>query len=354
MLTMPLVTASAADPKVVFSASTPDSNGLFTVSVTAYDATFEGIEFAIGYNKDVVCPASLSTGKTTTSASECIGKEKVTDAMSVFGTISENGKMIVLGYSEDDPDFTVTAGTDGTKLLTIQFKVIGQGSSGLCTEEDKNGSGLAHKYNMLPTTFVFNLPSSLSGGTTSSSSTTEQTMTKTERAKDTIILQIGNYAAAKDGSLCHIYSGEKQITPYINTDANGNGRTMIPIRFVAEELGATVGWDNGTKSITITMGSMTVKMTIGSNTYTVNGQSKTMDAVAEIKDCGNGSGNGRTMVPLRFVAEALGKSVCWDADNKLVIITDSDAPWQTNREAEKELTKDVLLITSPLLRDTIK
>jgi hypothetical protein len=136
-------------------------------------------------------------------------------------------------------------------------------------------------------------------------------MTKTQRAENTIILQIGNYAAAKDGALCHIYPGEKQVTPYIKTDENGSGRTMVPVRFVAEALGATVGWDGDTETVTITLDGSVVEMVIGSTSYTVDGVEETMDAAAEIQDCGDGSGNGRTMVPMRFVAEALGKAVYW-------------------------------------------
>lgn len=347
--------ASAADARVVFSASTPDADGLFTVSVTAYNAIFEGIEFAVEYDGAVVSPASWTSGEPTANASECVKKEAAAEAISVFGSISEEkGRLIVLGYSEDDPDFSVTAGADGVKVFSIRFKVVGQGASGLCVSEEKESGGLANDYKMIPTTFVFELPAALNGGTAPSSDTTEPAMTKAERAKDTLILQIGNYAAAKDGALCHIYPGEKQITPYIMADENGNGRTMVPVRFVAEQLGATVGWDNGTQTVTIGMDGNTVKMKIGSSAYTVNGAEKTMDAAAEILPVGDGSGNGRTMVPLRFVAEALGKSVYWDQDNQLVIITGKDLPWQADRDAEKELTGDVLLMISPLLRDTVQ
>jgi hypothetical protein len=68
---------------------------------------------------------------------------------------------------------------------------------------------------------------------------------------------------------------------------------------------------------------------------------------------GDGSGNARTMIPMRFVAEALGKSVYWDAANKLVVITEPDKPWKPERSAEKQMTDDVLIIFSPLMRDLI-
>ena len=354
-VTLPASAAESSNAaKIVFSASEPDSNGLFTVSVTAYNATFAGIQFAIEFNKDVVNPVSWTSESTASTAAECIKKESAVAAMSVFGSISEEkNKLTILGYSEDDPDFSATAGANGIKLFSIRFKVVGQGESGLCVATDKNGNGFAYDYNMISTTFVFELPTVLNGGAEPSTETTESTMTKALRAKDTIILQIGNYAAAKDGALCHIYSGEKQITPYIKTDGS-NGRTMVPARFIAEKLGATVTYNGKSGTITISLNETVITMTIGSSTYTVNGVTKTMDVAAEIKNCNDGSGNGRTMVPMRFVADALGKAVYWDNVNKLVIITEASAPWQPERTAEKELTNDVLLITSPLLRDIIK
>lgn len=342
--------AAAAGAKVVFLASSPDGDGYFTVSVTVYDAVFEGVQFAIEFNADAVTPASWMTGDPTASVSNFAKKETVAENMSFFGNITKENKMILLGYSEHDPDFSIVAGTNGVKLLSIRFKVIGEGISGLCIKDEAGENCLSFNYSSVPSTFLFEVPEKLNGGT-ASSETTETKMTKAARAKDTIVLQIGNYAAAKDGALCHIYPGEKLITPYTQADETGNGRTMVPVRFVAEQLGAAVGWENDTRTVTITTEESVVIMTIGSGTYTVNGAAHTMDAAAEIKDCGDGSGSGRTMVPLRFVAEALGKSVYWDQENKLVMITGPDAPWQADRAAEEELTQDVLLIISPLLRD---
>jgi nucleoid-associated protein YejK len=129
---------------------------------------------------------------------------------------------------------------------------------------------------------------------------------------------------------------------------------MVPVRFVAEALGASVDWDADSQTVTIARGEDTVQMTVGSNGYTINGQTRTMDAVVEIQDWGDGSGNGRAMVPMRFAAEALGKAVYWDEADRLVIVTEPDEPWQTGRDAETELTEDVLLIISPLLRDLIQ
>ncbi len=81
-----------------------------------------------------------------------------------------------------------------------------------------------------------------------------------------------------------------------------NNRTFVPFRALAEAFGATVAYDEATQSVTAELNDVTVVMTIGSNVYTVNGVEKTMDVAPFIVD-------GRTMVPVRFVAEAFGITV---------------------------------------------
>ena len=81
-----------------------------------------------------------------------------------------------------------------------------------------------------------------------------------------------------------------------------NNRTFVPFRALAEAFGATVAYDEATQAVTAELNGTTVVMTIGSATYTVNGVEKTADVAPFI----NGS---RTMVPVRFVAEAFGITV---------------------------------------------
>ena len=81
-----------------------------------------------------------------------------------------------------------------------------------------------------------------------------------------------------------------------------NDRTYVPFRALAEAFGAEVAYDEATQAVTAELNGVTVVMTIGSATYTVNGAEKTMDVAPFI----NGS---RTMVPVRFVAEAFGIKV---------------------------------------------
>ena len=81
-----------------------------------------------------------------------------------------------------------------------------------------------------------------------------------------------------------------------------NNRTFVPFRALAEAFGATVAYDEATQAVTAELNGVTVVMTIGSAEYTVNGEAKTADVAPFI----NGS---RTMVPVRFAAEAFGIKV---------------------------------------------
>lgn len=98
-----------------------------------------------------------------------------------------------------------------------------------------------------------------------------------------------------------------------------NGRTLLPIRAVVEALGGTVDWSPSDKKATVSLGTNTIELWIGKPQAKVNGTSKWIDdtnhkVVPEII-------NGRTMIPLRFVAENLGATVDWNQDTKTVTIT---------------------------------
>ncbi|MFB9278852.1 copper amine oxidase N-terminal domain-containing protein [Cohnella cellulosilytica] len=117
-----------------------------------------------------------------------------------------------------------------------------------------------------------------------------------------------------------IVNGQKvrfpDTEPYMNTD----GRTMVPVRFVSEMLGAEVTWENSTQTAIIQYEGKTIRMPIGSKTVSVDGEDRELDTAAEKYD-------GRTMVPLRFVSEVLGSGVEWDGAAHSVKVT--DAKYQT-------------------------
>ena len=84
-----------------------------------------------------------------------------------------------------------------------------------------------------------------------------------------------------------------------------DGRTLVPMRAIFEALGAEVDWDGETRTATGTLGEHTVVIQVGETAALVDGETRTLDVPAQIIQ-------NRTMVPARFISEALGCSVTWD------------------------------------------
>lgn len=92
-----------------------------------------------------------------------------------------------------------------------------------------------------------------------------------------------------------------------------DGRTLVPVRVIFEALGANVEWDNTTKTATATKDGIAVKITVNSKTAYINNEAKSLDVPAQIV-------GGRTLVPARFVSEALNAGVRWENETKTVYI----------------------------------
>lgn len=96
--------------------------------------------------------------------------------------------------------------------------------------------------------------------------------------------------------------------PYVKS-----GTTLVPIRLISEELGASVQWKASNQSIKIVMDGTVVDMRVGSRFVTVNGSTRTLPMVPEVK-------NGTTFVPVRFISEEYGRSVTWNAKSQQILI----------------------------------
>lgn len=92
-----------------------------------------------------------------------------------------------------------------------------------------------------------------------------------------------------------------------------NGRTLVPIRVISESLGAEVTWQASTRTVHIRHDGKDMILQLDNVSALVGYQAVTLDAPAVIV-------NARTMVPLRFVAEAMGAEVVWDAGSRSVLI----------------------------------
>ncbi|WP_235847460.1 copper amine oxidase N-terminal domain-containing protein [Intestinibacillus massiliensis] len=97
-----------------------------------------------------------------------------------------------------------------------------------------------------------------------------------------------------------------------------DSRTLVPLRGIFEEIGAEVSWDQPTQTATIARGDSVVKVTIGSKAALVDGKEVALDVPAQLSAP---SGNARTLVPVRFIAESLGAQVGWLNSPQAVIVS---------------------------------
>ncbi|MCL2122112.1 MAG: phosphate ABC transporter substrate-binding protein PstS family protein [Clostridiales bacterium] len=93
-----------------------------------------------------------------------------------------------------------------------------------------------------------------------------------------------------------------------------NGVTLVPLRFIAETLGAEVNYNAASRSVTVETAAYSIVLTVGSTGYTVNGAARTMLAAPQIV-------NDFTMVPLRVISEAIGAQVEYIADTSTVTVS---------------------------------
>lgn len=126
----------------------------------------------------------------------------------------------------------------------------------------------------------------------------------TEKAKTSIILTIGKKDADINGKTV-----ANDVAPKIVND-----RTMLPIRFIAEALGAKVDWIEESQTVKITAENIDISLVIGETFATVNGEKIDLDSPSFIE-------NDRTYLPIRFVSEKLGADVQWDDATQTVNIT---------------------------------
>ena len=129
-----------------------------------------------------------------------------------------------------------------------------------------------------------------------------------KESSNTIVLTIDEHDALVYGT-----TKTNDVAPKVVND-----RTMLPARFVAENLGATVEWDGEKQLVTITgknekQEDVTILITIGSDYAKVNGEEVKLDSPAFVE-------NDRTYTPIRFISENLGATVKWNETEQTVTI----------------------------------
>lgn len=126
--------------------------------------------------------------------------------------------------------------------------------------------------------------------------------------------------------LIKLYIG--QSTYYVNDQSKTmdtspmirENRTVLPIRFIAEAIGASVTWNNDEEKVTISLKDKVIELWINKNLARINGQYVLIDP-ANPNVTPIIIPPGRTMLPLRFIAETLGSKVDWDQNKQEVTVT---------------------------------
>ena len=124
-----------------------------------------------------------------------------------------------------------------------------------------------------------------------------------EKEKIDLRLRIGNNIAYINGKEYILDS-----PPYIK-----DGRTLVPLRFIGEGLGAIISWNGTEKKVILLYEEKTIELWIGKKQARINGIDYSLDVPPEIT-------KGRTFVPIRFIAENFGSNVLWDSKIKEVSI----------------------------------
>ncbi|GAB6991064.1 stalk domain-containing protein [Paenibacillus pini] len=112
-----------------------------------------------------------------------------------------------------------------------------------------------------------------------------------------------------------IYLDGRQLQPEANP-LNVKGTVLVPMRGLFEAQGAKLTWNNTNKTVTATKDRTTLTYRLGDHTANLNGQTINLSVPGQIS-------NGYSLIPLRFVSEALGSTVTWDASNHSVQISSS-------------------------------
>jgi len=130
-------------------------------------------------------------------------------------------------------------------------------------------------------------------------------------AETSVVLQI-------DSSVMTVNGEEKAVDEGYDTKPTiVDGRTLLPVRAVIENLGGNVNWDSDTKEINLTHNEDEIVLMIDSTQALLNDTVQSLDTAPVII-------NNRTMLPIRFIAESFGFNIKWNENNKTITITKND------------------------------
>lgn len=257
----------------VYTAALPNATRTYT-----FTASYAGDN---NYNaaKDATCTVNVTRKKSSSSSSDTSAP---TYGVSTGKT--ENGEISVTpAKAEAGETVTIKATPDSGYQLDKM------------TVKDKNNSTVKLK-KVDDNEYTFTMPV----GKVS----VDATFVQKDAADDSNAAEAGKTIKLQIGS--RIVNVDNEAVIYDAAPVIRNDRTLVPIRIITEALGGKVDWSGATKEVTLSINDKEIKMTIGKMLEKYGVAPVIID--------------GRTFVPVRFVADELGAEVAWDEATKTVTI----------------------------------
>ncbi|WP_339207986.1 copper amine oxidase N-terminal domain-containing protein [Paenibacillus sp. FSL K6-3182] len=148
--------------------------------------------------------------------------------------------------------------------------------------------------------------------------------------KKTTIALLSLMLSASIFSVNHIHA-EAANQPFVIEGKVVQGRTLVPVRYVAAGLGAEVNWNQQSKTVTILNGKTEVMLKMNSNKVMQNGTEITIDVPAQIT-------KGVTYIPIRFISQTLGGTISWDAESRVADVSLGDKQVRITTESTFNLS----------------
>lgn len=152
----------------------------------------------------------------------------------------------------------------------------------------------------------------------------------TQKLGDVVALKLNTPRSFGKGQFTFVDTQNTSVVPFTEND-----RTLVPVRFIAESFGAKVGWIEATQTVTVDYEGKTITLRIGEAVMYIDGTPVQLDAAANTY-------NSRTFVPLRAIAEAIGKKVFWD-NRGLIVISQNEVAYDAQTTDALIDALDILL-----------
>ncbi len=127
-------------------------------------------------------------------------------------------------------------------------------------------------------------------------------------AESRLALRVAEPTFTLNGQIFEIDPG------YGTSPVVSEGRAFLPVRFLTEAVGGSVHWDGDTRQVRVSTAHTELELTIGDTKVVVNGEERVLDSAPFVS-------GGRTMLPFRFIGEALGFDVSWDGTSQEIGLT---------------------------------